>query len=133
MEIAEQEAAAVEELQPTQEVAPVESEAEADVTQPTESQEPIHVPLRVKTELKKRAQEAEKERDELKRQVAAMEQERNLASLAIQQEVAPVQEVEADLIAPNPNDYFTDEDWIEAQTKALDVEKESTANKFTCC
>jgi hypothetical protein len=116
MEIAGNEAAEVEELQPTQEVALVESEVEAEGTQPTETQEPIHIPLRVKTELKKRAQDAEKERDTLKRQLAAMEQERNLASLAIQKDV-PVVADEVELIAPHPNDYFTDEEWLEAQKK----------------
>jgi hypothetical protein len=109
MDNAENQAAQVE-----PELAPVETEViEAEETQATPETQGS-VPLKAHVKLRERAQAAEDKLLEMERRTAAMEQERNLAALAIRQPQAEPEE-EAELIAPNPYDYASDDEWVVAQ------------------
>ena len=82
------------------------------------------VPLAELVKQREKKQQALSEVDTLKRQVQALQQENDLKSLVI----PDTQEEEAEIIAPNPNDYFDDDDWLEAQKKYNESYKKKLEN-----
>lgn len=103
------------EAQVEPELTQVEAEVEqTEETQPTAPEIQGSVPLKAHVKLRERAQAAEDKQLEMERKIAAMEQERSLAKLAIVEPKAEP-EVEAPLIAPNPYDFADDDEWIKAQ------------------
>jgi hypothetical protein len=89
-------------------VEPVEQD-----TQPTEP-ESDKVPLAKYVKNKHKAQELERQNQELQRQLEAAKQEQALQSLAIQTPEKSEDEEDAPIM-PNPNDYLDDDEYIEAQ------------------